>query len=125
MSDSVVSFIKEYKLDGLDIDWEYPGMPGIGNPYIPEDKENFTSLMRDLRDGINKMKDQVLTFAVAGWQEFFNHVELDKVMPYVTYMNVMSYDLAGGDDPYTSHHTGLGLVTMNDIKGTLCRIKNH
>jgi chitinase len=121
---SVVSFIREYKLDGLDIDWEYPGMPGIGNPYIPEDKENFTSLMRELREGMNTIgKDQVLTFAVAGWQEFFNHVELDKVMPYVTYMNVMSYDLAGGDDSYTSHHTGLGLVTMNDIKGTPAELK--
>lgn len=117
--ESVVRFIKEYKLDGLDIDWEYPGMPGIGNPYIPEDKENFTSLMRELREAMDKIgKDQVLTFAVAGWEEFFNHVELDKVMPSVTYMNVMSYDLAGGDDPYTSHHTNLGLVTMEDMSGT-------
>ncbi len=94
-------------------------MPGIGNPYIPEDKENFTALMKELREAMDKIgKDQVLTFAVAGWEEFFNHVELDKVMPWVTYMNVMSYDLAGGDDSFTSHHTGLGLVTMADIKGT-------
>jgi chitinase len=117
--ESVVSFIKEYKLDGLDIDWEYPGMIGIGNPFIPEDKENFTSLMRELRESMDKIaKGQVLTFAVAGWEEFFNHVELDKVMPYVTYMNVMSYDLAGGNDHYTSHHTNLGWVKMEDIKGT-------
>jgi chitinase len=117
--DSVARFLKEYKLDGLDIDWEYPGMPGIGNPYIPEDKENFTSLMRELREAMDMIgKDQVLTFAVAGWEEFFNHVELDKVMPYVTYMNVMSYDLAGGDDSFTSHHTNLGWVKMEDIEGT-------
>ena len=117
--ESVVRFLKEYKLDGLDIDWEYPGMPGIGNPYIPEDKENFTALMQELRKGMDKIgKDQVLTFAVAGWEEFFNHVELDKVMPSVTYMNVMSYDLAGGDDSFTSHHTNLGWVKMEDIEGT-------
>jgi chitinase len=117
--ESVVRFIKENKLDGLDIDWEYPGMIGIGNPYIPEDKENFTSLMRELREAMNKIcEDQILTFAVAGWEEFFNHVELDKVMQYATYMNIMSYDLAGGDDSYTSHHTNLGWVKMEDIEGT-------
>ncbi len=117
--ESVARFIKEYKLDGLDIDWEYPGMIGIGNPYVPEDKENFTSLMRELREAMDKTgKDQVLTFAVAGWEEFFNHVELDKVMQYATYMNVMSYDLAGGEDNFTSHHTNLGWVRMEDIEGT-------
>jgi len=72
-------------------------MIGIGNPFIPDDKENFSSLMRELRESLDKTgKGKVLTFAVAGWEEFFNHVELDKVMPYATYMNVMSYDLAGG-----------------------------
>lgn len=117
--ESIFSFLKEYNLDGLDIDWEYPGMTGIGNPYIPEDKENFTSLMRELRQVMDKIgKNQVLTFAVAGWEEFFNHVELDKVMQYATYMNVMSYDLAGGDDSFTSHHTNLGWVKMEDIEGT-------
>jgi chitinase len=117
--ESVSRFLKEYKLDGLDIDWEYPGMEGIGNPFIPEDRENFTSLMHELRVAMDRIdKNQVLTFAAAGWEEYFNHVDLSSVMPSVTYMNIMSYDLAGGEDPYTSHHTNLGLVTLNDIAGT-------
>ena len=122
--ESVSAFIKKYDLDGLDIDWEYPGMEGAGNPNIPEDKENFTSLMHELREALDKTgKGKVLTFAVAGWEEFFNHVELDKVMQYATYMNVMSYDLAGGHDGYTSHHTNLGWVKMEDIKGTPAEAK--
>ena len=116
---SVVRFIREFKLDGLDIDWEYPGLEGIGNAYIPEDKENFTSLMQELREGLDKIgKDQVLTYAAAGWERFFDHIELGKVMQYATYINIMSYDLAGGGDPFTSHHTNLGWVKMEDIEGT-------
>ena len=121
---SVNKFIREYNLDGLDIDWEYPGLPGIGNPYIPEDKQNFTSLMKELRASLDSIStEQILTFAVAGWQDFFYNIELDKVMPHVTYMNVMSYDLAGGHDPYTSHHTNLGWVKMEDIEGTPAAMK--
>ncbi len=116
---SVVKFIRKYKLDGLDIDWEYPGLPGMGNPYIPEDKENFTALMCELREGLNSIcKHQILTFAGAGWERAFDHIEIDKVMQCINYINVMSYDLAGGNDPYTSHHTNLGLIKMEDIAGT-------
>ncbi len=122
--ESAVRFIREYELDGIDIDWEYPGMRGIGNPYIPEDRENFTSLLQDLREGMDRIgKEQILTFAAAGWERFFDHVELDKVMQYANYMNIMSYDLAGGDDPYTAHHTNLGLVRIEDIEGTPAAIK--
>lgn len=121
---SVVKFIKKYKLDGLDIDWEYPGMTGIGNQFIPEDKENFTALMCELREGLNEISEhQVLTFAAAGWEEFFNHVELDKVMQCLNYINVMSYDLAGSGDPYTSHHTNLGWIKLADIEGTPAALK--
>jgi chitinase len=116
---SVGKFIRKYRLDGLDIDWEYPGLPGIGNPYVPEDKENFTALMKELRDELNSIsKELVLTFAAAGWQNYFYHIELDKVMPSVNYMNIMTYDMAGGEDPYTSHHTNLGMVRMEDLAGT-------
>jgi len=122
--ESVVDFIKRYRLDGLDIDWEYPGLPGAGNPYISEDKENFTALMCELRQVLDKINpDQVLTFAAAGWEGFFDHIELDKVMNCVTYMNIMTYDNVTGGSPYTAHHTNLGWVRRENIAGTPAAVK--
>ncbi|MBK9391011.1 MAG: glycoside hydrolase family 18 protein [Bacteroidetes bacterium] len=117
--ESALKFIKEYDIDGIDIDWEYPGLPGDNNPYLPEDKENFTKLMCELKTGMNTICDYlVLTWASAGWEKAFEFIELDKVMQCVNYVNVMSYDLAGGGDSYTSHHTNLGLIKMEDIQTT-------
>ncbi|EQD42409.1 secreted protein containing Glycoside hydrolase, family 18, catalytic domain protein, partial [mine drainage metagenome] len=49
--DSVAGFITRYKLDGLDIDWEYPAMEGAaGNVFRPEDKQNYTLLLMELRE---------------------------------------------------------------------------
>lgn len=117
--ESSLKFIRDYGIDGIDIDWEYPGLPGMDNPYIPEDKENFTKLMCELKAGMNTICDYlVLSWASAGWEKAFEFIELDKVMQCVNYINIMSYDLAGGGDSYTSHHTNLGLITMQDLEGT-------
>lgn len=117
--ESVIDFINEYDLDGLDIDWEYPGMKGIGNPYRPEDKENFTALMRELREAMDATgKDLTLTFAAAGWEKFFDHIEAAEVMKYANYMNIMTYDFVGGNIPFTAHHTNLGDLSISDFEGT-------
>ncbi len=47
--ESVDNFVTRYELDGLDIDWEYPGLIGSGHPFRPEDKHNYTLLMKELR----------------------------------------------------------------------------
>jgi chitinase len=49
----------------------------------------------------------VLTFASAGWQKYFDHIELAEVMKYVDYMNIMTYDLSGPSSPLAMHHTNL------------------
>ena len=108
---SVIEFIKEYDLDGIDLDWEYPGLPGIGNTYRPEDKANFTVLVSELREALDTLKpDLLLTFAAAGWENYFDHIELAAIMRQVDYMNVMTYDLAGGTER-TNHHTALYSAT--------------
>ncbi len=57
-----VGFIRKWNFDGVDIDWEYPGIdrpkdPGdqydLGCPGGPEDEHNYTYLLRDLRNAID------------------------------------------------------------------------
>src|SRR5580700_5695339 len=51
--DSVIAFVEQYRLDGLDIDWEYPAQAGAGNRFRPEDKRNYTLLLMELRQRFN------------------------------------------------------------------------
>src|SRR5678815_4219691 len=72
---SAVDIVSKYNLDGIDIDWEYPGMIGDSNIYRPEDKQHYTFLFKELRDGLDnlslttKMKYYVTT-AVGGSQAY-------------------------------------------------------
>ena len=116
---SAIDFIEKYQLDGMDMDWEYPGMPGPGIKYRPEDTQNFTLLMKELRTQLNTLdRPQTLTFASAGWKRYYDYIEVNEVMKYADYMNVMTYDQVTATNPYTAHHTPLGLITEESIKST-------
>jgi len=116
---SSMDFVKRYDLDGIDVDWEYPGLRGAGNPYGPEDTPNFTSLMKELREGLDEIRPgMVLTFAAAGWERYFDYIETTEVMKYADFMNLMTYDLFGGNSPITGHHTALGNIELADVEGT-------
>jgi chitinase len=109
---SAVDIVSKYNLDGIDIDWEYPGMIGDSNVYRPQDKQHYTDLFKELRGDLDslslttKMKYYVTT-AVGGSQHYIDHTEMDKVQQYTDYINIMSYDYAGGSDPISGHHTNL------------------
>uniref|UniRef100_UPI003216FCC6 glycoside hydrolase family 18 protein n=1 Tax=uncultured Draconibacterium sp. TaxID=1573823 RepID=UPI003216FCC6 len=117
---SAIAFIEKYRLDGMDVDWEYPGISGAGTKARPdEDKENFTQLMRLLREELDKLdRPQTLRFASAGWKRYYDFVNLDEVMKYADFMNVMTYDQAGGASRMTTHHTALGHRSVDDLAGT-------
>lgn len=113
---STMDFIEKYQLDGVDIDWEYPAIPAAGTGARAEDKQNFTLLMKELREALDKLdRPQTLTFASAGWKRYYENIETLEVMKYVDFMNVMTYDQVGASSPYTAHHTALGYITEQDM----------
>lgn len=111
--DSVMEFLKRYDLDGLDIDWEYPGMAGSGHKFRSEDKRNFTLLLADLRQRFDAEKRQggkrlYLTIAAGATQDFLDHTQMARVARLVDTVNLMSYDYyEPGSEPITGHHAPL------------------
>lgn len=104
---SAVMLMKEHQLDGLDIDWEFPGQAGGGNRYRPEDKQNFTLLLQAVRRELDRSgSGYTLSIATAGGK-YFKYTEMDQVQRYVDWVNVMAYDLAGGWSRTTAHHAAL------------------
>ncbi len=121
--DSVADFITRYNLDGLDIDWEYPGMAGAaGNVFRPDDKQNYTLLLKQLRERFNRMQKPLhrhlyITIAAGASSEFLEHTEMSKVQKYVDTVNLMAYDYyEPGDDKLTGNHAPL-FVDPADPKG--------
>jgi chitinase len=106
-AESVKKLLEKHHLDGIDLDWEYPGIEGKPqHPYAAEDKSNFTELIKRLRSTIGK--DYEISFAAGGFTEFFDHsIEWMKVIPLVDRVNLMNYDLVNGNSIQTGHHTPL------------------
>lgn len=82
--------IHQYGIDGIDVDWEFPG----DENGTPEDLPNFALLIKDIRDSIGA--DRILSVAPG--------MNMPDVMNMVDYLNIMAYDL-GPQAPY--HHTPL------------------
>lgn len=90
--------VKEYNLDGVDIDWEYPTSNEAGISCSPDDTKNFTLLMRDIRKAIGKKK--ILSIATIADALYINFKDCIK---YLDYVNIMAYDVANPPQ----HHTTL------------------
>ena len=111
--DSVMDFLSRYDLDGLDIDWEYPGMAGSGHSFRPEDKQNFTLLLKELRERFDRQTRKIhrrlyLTTAAGSSNEFLDHTEMAKAQKYLDTVNLMAYDYyEPGSDNITGHHAPL------------------
>jgi chitinase len=109
----MAKYLRKYKFDGVDIDWEYPVSGSCAADLgRPEDRENFTFLMQALRNKLNEIgkidrKQYLLTFAACINLYYIGNIELDKLALQADFINLMTYDFYGAWQRYTGFHTNL------------------
>ncbi|KAJ7513181.1 class V chitinase-like protein [Mycena galericulata] len=92
---NLVAFVKQYGLDGIDIDWEYPGEQDI--PGIPADStadgQNLAAFLRVLKpllpSGVS------LSIAVPAGYWYLKAFPIDTMATSLDYIIYMTYDLHG------------------------------
>ncbi|WP_051907822.1 glycoside hydrolase family 18 protein [Flavimarina sp. Hel_I_48] len=110
-ANSAIAFIQKHHLDGVDLDWEYPGQVGAGNTFRPEDKGNFTQILKLLRKKLDSAatpkKEYLLTIATGANQKYLDHTNLGEAQKYLDFLNIMTYDFYTGGSTQTGHHANL------------------
>lgn len=93
-----MKLFQEFELDGVDLDWEYPGQSaGHNEPYSPHDTANFLALLRLLRSLLPASARltaaaQTAPFTDENGEPMRDASEFAKVLDWVLIMN---YDVWG------------------------------
>ncbi|XP_057668807.1 chitinase-3-like protein 2 [Diorhabda carinulata] len=87
---SVVYYVKNMNIDGVDLDWEFPNLDTNDNLQ----RVHFTQLLQEIRKNINKQTNPyLLTVAVASPITLItNCYDVAYMNDYVDFINMMSYD---------------------------------
>ncbi|KAI0803704.1 glycoside hydrolase family 18 protein [Xylaria sp. FL0064] len=112
---NIVAFLKQHNLDGVDIDWEYPGAPDIpGIPAgDPEAGEDLHQTVSGLKSTLGTTKTVSVAAPASYWYlKAFPIKEIGAKIDYIVYL---SYDLHGQWD-YGNQWTSPGCPTGNCLR---------
>ncbi len=115
-ADDCARVVKEYDLDGIDIDWEYPTSKAGGISASEDDTQNFTLLMEDIRKAIGKKKLLTLATVMSG-----KYIDFAAIKDVVDFVNIMAYD--SGNPP--KHHAALYRSEMTGSGSAEEGVKAH
>ncbi|KAJ5114021.1 hypothetical protein N7456_002555 [Penicillium angulare] len=111
---NIANFINANGLDGVDIDWEYPGAPDI--PGIPagadDEGELYTKFIKRLK---SKLSDKSVSIAAPASYWYLRPYEMDSLGEIVDYVVFMTYDLHGQWD-YNNNFASPGCDNGNCLR---------
>ncbi|MCG5211907.1 glycoside hydrolase family 18 protein [Streptosporangium soli] len=96
--------------DGIDLDWEWPGSAGNdGNVIRPEDKQNFTLFVEELRRQMDAFDSRSVlsAFLPAAAAKIDAGFEVPRVFRALDFATVQGYDLHGSWESRTGHNGNL------------------
>lgn len=108
---NAIAFVRTHGFQGIDLDWEYPGVPDRGGRSI--DSENFTALLAEFRSAISAEASQsgleplLLTIAAPAGSYHYKHMQLGEIHKSLDWINLMAYDFHGAWDKNTGHNAPL------------------
>lgn len=125
-ADDAVRFVRAYGLDGIDVDWEFPGMKKATRA---ADRTNFTALLAALRAAFDEASRQdgkkyYVTVASGAFEQYLYYIEPLKVTPLVDYFFLMTYDFHGQWNEFNGHHTNLYMPAGKPYGHSVDRIVN-
>ncbi|KAL4078209.1 glycoside hydrolase superfamily [Scleroderma yunnanense] len=98
-ANTLTNFVQQYNLDGLNFDWEYPGVQGAGNNVVsPQDTSNFLTFLQEFRNTPTGQKlilaasVPILPFRDAQGNPSKDVSGFAKVLNYISIMN---FDIFG------------------------------
>ncbi len=102
--------IELYHLDGIDLDWEYPGDPTRNGSLT--DYAHFTALLQEVRNALDALKlrlgrDLMLTIACGAAPKHLAAIDWPQVHRLVNAINLMTYSFYGQWDAVSNHNAPL------------------
>ncbi len=96
-ADDCLQFLQDYNLDGIDLDWEFPGLSWSGAASDKTcDTDNYVKLVKKLREVLgNKYTISYCGYCMDKYPSNGGYIfnDIAAMDPYVDYVNVMTYDL--------------------------------
>lgn len=126
---SCVAFMQEYGFDGIDIDWRYPVVGGAPDTVTrPEDRENLTLLLETLRTAIDEASAEdeqryLLTMVAPAVESLWSNFEIERVHPYVDWINLTTFGFEGEWSTSAAHMAPL-YASDRDPRGDMRETQN-
>lgn len=120
-AESILEVIETYHLDGIDIDWEYPGYETGRDTAV--DRINYTLMLQTIYSTVKAANpDYLITAAVPGGKWGYERYDVPSLNNLLDYIHLMTYDFHGSTSAvhhaalYGSTYTSAGSNAADSVK---------